>query len=444
MAINRLASCHRIVPGRRTVSMTATTNRRTSSVPGGKELNWPAGDPEVSALLAAMDRFLANPAEAALADEASRAIGAIALEGPGGVAALQAVRRKRLRRDGGFACRYIAVKWLSADAQVRPLPQPMPARDRIPEQMARIVAEHPARFPQGATGFFEHERPLLQSHTGEFKSVLAVQLGQELKPLTAGVRAVSHAQLASLLDLAAAYRHQAQVRQAHVAALEKIDAGDVRAMCEFLATLAGRLPLSSAEFERFLELARTEWASASPQDILLRGRVVTLGLEGKTHVLQSWVTPMTRELAVRGALPRLIQQYASERRPLAPQAPVRPRAALVSHESVLEHDTQELAASDTGIHIFEGTPEPERMHVLRNYVRCATVCAVVTLDEALRIAQARPDVPGHRQHVIRLFHDEGWIMSPRRHGEPVFEKRAAPSAQASPGTPPIPAAPTRV
>jgi hypothetical protein len=219
------------------------------------------------------------------------------------------------------------------------------------------------------------------------------------------------------------------VRTAHATALEKIDAGDVGSMCDFLAALAGRVPLSSVEFERFLELARTGWASDSAPDILLRGRVATLGLEGKTHVLQQWVTPMTRELSVRGALPRLIRQYQSERRPVAPPPPqVRPRASFVSHESVLEHDTQELTASDTGVHILEGTPEPERMHVLRNYVRCATVCAVVTLDEALRIAQARPDVPGHRQHVIRLFHDEGWIMSPRRHGEPVFEKRAAPSA----------------
>jgi hypothetical protein len=54
------------------------------------------------------------------------------------------------------------------------------------------------------------------------------------------------------------------------------------------------------------------------------------------------------------------------------------------------------------------------------------VCAVVSLDEALRIAQAQPDVPGHRQYVIRLFHDEGWIMSPRGRGEPVFEKRGLP------------------
>lgn len=427
--------------------MSASAHAGTGPVPRKAEALWNCPVPRAEALLAAVDRFLASAAETPLADAVSQAICEIAADGPGGAAGLESIRRKRLRRDGGFACRYIAVKWLTPDGQVRPLPQPMPARDRIPEQMARIVTEHSARFPQGATGFFAHECPLVQARTGEFKSVLAVQIRQELKLLTDGARDVSHPRLASLLDLAAAYRHQAQVRQAHAAALEKIDAGEVGSICDFLAALGGRVPLSSVEFERFLELARADWASESAQDILLRGRVVTLGLEGKIQVLQQWVTPMARELAVRGALPRLVRQYQSERRPVSPPPQVRPRASLVSHESVLEHDTQELTASDTGVHILEGTPEPERMHVLRNYVRCATVCAVVTLDEALRIAQARPDVPGHRQHVIRLFHDEGWIMSPRRHGEPVFEKRAAPSAtptpSARPATPPIPAASAR-
>jgi hypothetical protein len=378
-------------------------------------------------LVAAVNRFLDRPVDQTGVDAMVRAINAIAAEGPGGARALERVRQKRLKRDGGFGRRYVAVKWLDSSGQLAPLRQRVPARDRIPEQMARIIAGQPEKYPQGAASFFDEERPLLQARTGEFASVVGEQIRRELQPLAADSPIVAHAQLASLLDLSLTLRHQAQVRSAaHPTALEKIDAGDVASICDFLTVVAGRLPLSAAEFDRFLDLARAEWLSEKDKDVLLRGRVVTVGLDGKAPLLQSWVTPFVRELAARGLLVRVAHQYRAARRGAPSTEVIRPRGTTSAEASVLSHDTQELAASDTGIHILEGTPEPERLHVLRNYVRCATVCAVVSLDEALRIAQAQPDVPGHRQYVIRLFHDEGWIMSPRGRGEPVFEKRGLP------------------
>jgi hypothetical protein len=378
-------------------------------------------------LVIAANRFLDHPADQAAVDAVVCAIKAITAEGPGGSQALERVRQKRLKRDGGFGRRYVAVKWLDPSGQVAPLRERVPARDRIPEQMGRIIAGQPEKYPHGAASFFEQERPLLQARTGEFATVVGEQIRRELQPLGADSPTVAHMQLASFLDLSWTLHHQAQVRSAaHPAALEKIDAGDVASLCDFLTVVAGRLPLSAAEFDRFLELARGNWREENDKDVLLRGRVVTSSLAGKASLLQTWVTPFVRELAARGLLVRVAHQYRAARRGAQSTEVIRPRGAAAAGASVLSDDTQELAASDTGIHILEGTPEPARLHVLRNYVRCATVCAVVSLDEALRIAQAQPDVPGHRQYVIRLFHDEGWIMSPRGRGEPVFEKRGLP------------------
>jgi hypothetical protein len=388
----------------------------------GSSPSWTCPRAQADALVAAVNDFLDHPVDDSALDEVVSAINASAAAGPGGARALKGAHREQLKRDGGFGCRYVAVKWLDAHGQVMPLSHPVPARDRIPEQMAHIVTRQPEKFPHGPASFFERERLLLHARTGEFGSVVGEQIRHELNSLAAHAP-VSHARLASIFDMSLSLRHQAQIQSAaHPAALGKIDAGDVASICDFLTVVAGRLPLSAAEFDRFLDLARTDWASDDDKDVLLRGRVVTSGLDGKAHLLQSWITPFVRELATRGMLARASDQYRASRRDGPATAVIRPPGAA-AEASAREHDTHELAASDTSIHILEGAPEPERMHVLRNYVRCATACAVIPLDEALRIAQARPDVPGHRQHVIRLFHDEGWIMSPGGRGEPVFEKR---------------------
>jgi hypothetical protein len=388
--------------------------------------SWECPGEAASRLADAVDRFLNHPGDDPATDEALSAINNIAGSGPGGKRALESVRRKRLKRDGGFGCRYVAVKWLDADGEFTALSEPVPARDLIRSQMARIVAERPEQFPDGVDAFFENERPLLQARTADFASLVAGRVRRELTALAADPPIVSHTRLASILDLMLSYRHVAQIRAAaHPRALEKIDTADTASMSDFLIAVAGRLPLTTAEFDRFLELARADWVSDAEKDAILRGRVVTLGLDGKSALLLSWITPFTRELAARGLLGRVSGRYRAARHGQRKPEVIQPPGASPG-SSVLEHDTQEMAASDTAIHYLEGAPEPARMHVLRNYLRCSTICAIVSLDEALRIAEASSDVPGHRQHVIRLFHDEGWIMTPRRHGEPVFEKRATP------------------
>ena len=142
------------------------------------------------------------------------AIKAITAEGPGGSQALERVRQKRLKRDGGFGRRYVAVKWLDPSGQVAPLRERVPARDRIPEQMGRIIAGQPEKYPHGAASFFEQERPLLQARTGEFATVVGEQIRRELQPLGADSPTVAHAQLASFLDLSWTLHHQAHVRSA--------------------------------------------------------------------------------------------------------------------------------------------------------------------------------------------------------------------------------------
>jgi hypothetical protein len=386
---------------------------------------WECPQESATRLVNAADRFLDRPTDDSVTDEVLRTINDIARAGPGGIRALDTARQKRLKRDGGFGCRHVAVKWLNVNGEFRSLSQPVPARDRIRSQIARVVAEQPEKFPDGVDAFFEQERPLLQARTADFASLVAGQIRRELQPVTADHPTVSHMRLVSLLDLMSTYRHGAQVRAAaHPRALAKIDAADVESMGDFLMAVAGRLPLTTAEFNRLLELARRDWVSDEGTDSLLRGRVVTVGLDGKSALLLSWITPFVRELAVRGLLSRLSRRYQSTHRPQHKPHMIQPPRVPRSDSSVLDHDTQVLTASDTAIRYLDGAPEPERMHVLRNYLRCSTICAVVSIDEALRIAQALPDVPGHRQHVIRLFHHEGWVMTIRRYGEPVFEKQA--------------------
>lgn len=411
-------------PDRKFLTMsTCATIRRAPDVQH-IESSWTCSRAEVDALMASVNRFLDQPTSARAVNDLLVAITRIAATGPGGKRALESVRRQRLKQDGGFGCRYVALKWLGANGQLTPLKQPVPARDGVRSEMAGIVAEQRERFPEGVDAFFEGECPLMQAPTAEFANIVARQVRRELKLLTSDVPTVTHKRLANLLDLSSSFRHLAQLRSAaHPKALEKIDAADASSMCDFLVAVAGRLPLTSAEFDRFLELARSGWVSDAGDDAILRGRVVTIGLDGQSALLLSWITPFVRELAVRGLLSHVCSQYRAARRQQRKMQPPEPDAE--GETRVVEEETLELSLNDTAIHFLDGAAQPERMHVLRNYLRCSTNATIVSLDEALRIAEAMPNVPGHRQHVIRLFQTEGWIMAPRRRGEAVFEKREA-------------------
>ena len=74
-------------------------------------MSWIAPRALVDPLIAAVDRFLDHPVDQPAVDAVVTAIEAIASAGPGGTRRLETIRQKRMKRDGSFGRRYVAVGW---------------------------------------------------------------------------------------------------------------------------------------------------------------------------------------------------------------------------------------------------------------------------------------------------------------------------------------------
>jgi hypothetical protein len=86
-------------------------------------------------------------------------------------------------------------------------------------------------------------------------------------------------------------------------------------------------------------------------------------------------------------------------------------------------DTSPVNLSSTdAFKIPIGVPEPERLYVLRNYLRVSSTGTVIRLSEAMRLCAAKEDVVGHRLHAQRVFHEEGWAIIGQTRGDPMFTR----------------------
>lgn len=346
---------------------------------------------------------------------------------PGAVRAYQQRRAHQARELGGYSQRYVLIKDFDANDQLVPLAPPRPGRDGVRGHLARIATQHPQLFPGGLAAYLERERPLVQATTPDFERVLETYARAESENLRAAKPGALVMKLVDLVDTLSAYQNVSRlIAEAHPTAIEHIDRGDVAGMIEFLVGIGRRTPLSDAEFRRFVELSQQGWENCPESDLVLRGRVVSVGLDGKAPVLRKWITPFVRSLAAAGRVPELLGRLhprSTAPRTPPPQDVTRTTAPLPRPEPV---SSPPPGVSDSGRFVVPvNTPEPAKLNVLRNYLRCGSMSATVALDHALQMAAAQPDVPGHRQHVLRVFQEEGWLMEPRGKREPIFKRRPA-------------------
>jgi hypothetical protein len=290
----------------------------------------------------------------------------------------------------------------------------------------RIISQHADRFPGGLSEFLQRERTLVQANSSDYVRIISKSVRTELETLQRGDPSLLLSALADVLDQLAAYRNLCYVvADAHPTALEKIEEGDTASMIEFVATVGKKAPLTEAEFQRFLELSREGWKNCSPQDTILRGRIVMNSLGGKSALLQTWIRPFVRQLAQWGLLSELTRKFVELRRmqkatPQTSSESVRDQDVVPRNE-----DTQMFSDSDTSTQFMAplATPEPKNLGLLRDYLRCRTIGATLPLAKAIQIAQAQPENADHHLHILRVFREEGWVMLPRGKREPIFEKQ---------------------
>ncbi|REJ96918.1 MAG: hypothetical protein DWQ29_00580 [Planctomycetota bacterium] len=415
--------------------MSDRANPQSEQTISGSAAPWKCSESDFNALLAAVAEFWKRPADLRAERSISESIERLAETWPGGSRALNAKRTAQLSQLGRFTQRYVATRRVRADGSLSPMERPRPTRDGVPARLRKIVESDVDRYPGGWKQFLIDEQPLVRANCADFKRLVRQTVTEGLQELKSVDQRIVPLLLANLLDLLSAYRHVfLQVAEAHPTALQRIDAGEVDVMIEFVTAVGRKTPLTRQEFAQFIQLVLMNWKSSDPAATVLRGRIVHSGLDGKPDVLKKWIAPFVRELSNRSLLGRLHAVYAEKTGRSAP-SPRKdfPRGNLHS-PSVLEHDTGELTTSDTGLNMVVpiGAPMPEHLHVLRNYVKSSSLSAVVTLREAMRIARANPDVLGHRQYVLRTFQEDGWVMANQKGGEPVFEKRAGVSGSPSP------------
>lgn len=356
----------------------------------------------------------------------------VAQEHPAGVRGVKHVRAVQHKRCGSYSQRYVARKWLEDDGTVVTLTTLRLLRDRIPQQLESRVKALPDRFPHGFAQFLRDEQPLFRAETARFLPLARQSIQEQLQALPQ--IAVEHLpqRLATLLDLLLAYRHcYRQNSESGSKALELIDAGDVDAMTAFLVTAAARSPLTTPEFLSVLRIAEATAQECGPQDKILRGRLINTGLNGNPGIWERWYVPFVRELSWRGLLPQLQEQYARRnsgkdaRNGVAPpESASSPPTAGCDQPEPLESRTAFTGAyTDFETAIPIGTPPPPRLHILSGYLENVSLNSVLALSEAMRMAQANPDIPGHRQYVLRTLRQGKWTLIPRGKREPIFQKR---------------------
>lgn len=415
---------------------------QSAPVSPAEETARPICAPEALAVVRdCFDQLVQRPLDAKARTAFQRAVESLSPDDAQFPVALEEARRRQLEQHGGFTQRYVLSKDVTPEGSVRPLPRRIPVRDDMCRKLSRLAKHNPAGFPGGLQPLLDSERPLQQARSSDYANLIAATVRCELDSLLKCNRAKLLKSCATLLELAQTFCHLQRLAAAHPKVVEIIDRHDTAAMIDFLVTVAARTPLSELEFERFIRIACEGWKQATDRDVIVRGRVLHTGLEGKSALLKTWVEPFAAEVAFRGLLPQLQAAY---RRRLQAEAAALARTASRGGAAVLSatepqpapattpesRETTTFAANRTsdGFQIPVAVPEPERLYVLRNYLRCASAATVIRLSEAMRISEAKPDVPDHRLHVQRVFQEEGWAIVGQSHGDPMFSRLSAAAA----------------
>lgn len=396
-------------------------------------------DAEFEALKRAVAAFLSKPGAAEVETNLLRSIEQVAKRTPDGVQQLRQIRADQQQKWGAYTRRYVCTKCIQEDGSVEKLPRPRPARDRMLVEIRERVRSNPDRFPGGLDAFLREASPLFAADTKRFARIVQFRVQELLRGMPDWDAAQWPGELANVLDLLIAYRHSVlQNTESSPTALKIIDTGDVASMMEFLISAAARAPFTEAEFSRFLHSIADPAQGASDSVVILRGRIVNSGLEGTPGVLKRWITPFVRELSLRGKIPDLEQKYRERRSPAAssprtePTKQQPPAAPPVSRGLVTSsppNSAMNVSNSDSGIPI--GATEPVRLKILKDYLDIVPVSSVLSLQEAMQMAIADPEVEGHRQYVVRTFRQAGWTVIPRGNREPIFEKRPDPRQAAN-------------
>lgn len=421
----------------------------------------------LQALRSAYEAFAAAPLDDANWERVQRTVETLAPTDADFAADLAATRRQQSEKHGGFSQRYVLSKDVGPEGTVRLLPRQIPVRDDTRNKLARLVRDNPSKFPGGIQELLNTERPLQQAKSAEYAKLIAATLTLELDSLLKCDRLKLLKSSATLLDLLQTFRQMQRVAAAHPKVIETIDRNDTTAMTEFLVTVATRTPLTESELTRMVTLAAEGWKGASDRDLIVRGRVLQSGLEAKTALMKTWVEPFAAEVVFRGLLtdlqagfrkrlaatavapaseprvapapvasPRVVPAtggtFSAPLRPLASAtpAPVATPAPRAPAASLSDTAPVGVSMADT-FKIPIGVPEPDRLQVLRNYLRVSSTATVIRLSEAMRMSEARDDVVGHRLYVQRVFQEEGWAIIGHTRGDPMFSRLSTATAPAA-------------
>lgn len=441
----------------------------STMLPASAETAAPICCPEaLEVLREAFREFFHDSQSRAAWDDVQQAVERLSPADPQFTATLDDVRQRQSTKHGGFTQRYVLGKDVGPDGELRDLPRPIPVRDDTRKKLSRLVRSNPERFPGGIQQLYNEQRPLQQAKSLDYATLIKATIRCELNSLLRCDRTKLLKGAATLLDLADAYRHMRHVGQAHPKVVETIDQRDTSAIIEFLVTVGSRTPLTERELLKIVPLASQGWKDASEEDLILRGRVLQTGLEGKSALLKSWVEPFAAEIMFCGMQPQVQQAFrkrlaenqaatvrpnpgsppkatpvapsttgtfSAPLRPAAPHAPTSgtfspaPQPAAKSAANLSDTAPVKLSTTDA-FKIPIGVPEPPKLQVLRNYLRVSTSTTSMRLSEAMRLAEARDDVAGHRLYVQQVFHEGKWAITGQTRGDPIFSRMNAPDSDA--------------
>lgn len=432
--------------------MTTTSTTATPSADTAAPICCPDA---LDALKEAFREFFHDPQSGSAWSELTRAVQSLSPADAEFPRSLDLARRELSAKHGGYSQRFVLSKDVGPDGSLRPLPRAIPVRDDTRKKLSRLVRNNPDRFPGGIQQLLDDQRPLQQAKTDDFAKLVAATIRLELGSLLRCDRKKLLKSAATLLDLAEAFRHMRHVGQAHPKVIETIDRRDATAMIEFLVTVGTRTPLTEEELLRIVPIAARGWTDVGDRDQIVRGRILQTGLDGKSTLLKSWVEPFAAEIVFSGLMSKLqlafrkrLSESASSAAPAARPTPAPPprksdRPTTTGTFSAPLRTARESAAatsvpsapppaptlSDTApvdvsvtdaFKIPIGVPEPPKLQVLRNYLRVSGSTTSMRLTEAMRLAEARDDVAGHRQYVQQVFHEARWAITGQTRGDPIF------------------------